>query len=55
MPHFAWPWWVKTLAALPAAAFLWILLAWNPASRRHWFLAAGMAVYVFLYYIVFIR
>jgi hypothetical protein len=51
--HF--PGWVMTVAAVPAAFMLWGLLAWTPKSRKQWLIAVGMAIYIAIYYIIFIR
>lgn len=55
MPKGQIPLWVEVVAAIPAAVMLWGLLAWTPRSKKQWILAGGMAIYVALYYLLFIK
>ncbi len=43
------------MAAVPAAVMLWVLLIWDPKSKKHWTAVVVMAVYLTIYYFVFIR
>jgi hypothetical protein len=49
------PTWLKTVAAVPAAVMLWILLAWNPEGRRQWRIAIVMMLYIAAYYWFFVH
>ena len=49
------PAWLQTVAAIPAAVMLWVLLVWNPKGRRQWSVVAAMVVYIAGYYWVFVR
>ncbi len=46
---------LRVAAAVPAAAMLWILIAWTPRGRRQWLLAAAMMAYIGCYYFLLVR
>ena len=45
--------WLEIVAAIPAAVMVWTLLCWTPKGRKQWILAAVMAAYIAVYYVVF--
>lgn len=47
--------WLKIVATIPFAIFGWVLLARTPKSKRQWFWAVVMGVYIAVYYLIFIR
>ncbi len=49
------PTWLQTVAAIPAAVMLWILLAWHPKGRRQSLIAVAMILYIAGYYWLFVR
>lgn len=50
-----WPGWIKGIFAVSAAVMMFILIAWNPRTKKQWLWAAGMAGYVALYYFFVVR
>ena len=50
-----WPTWFMTVAALPAAIMLWVLIGWTPETKKQWLWASAMALYIAFYYFFFVR
>jgi hypothetical protein len=51
-----WPLWVQVLVGVPHAFLGGVLVwAWTPKSKRGWYLAVGLFLYLCLFYVVFVR
>jgi hypothetical protein len=50
-----WPAWVQIASVVPMGIMLWVLILWTPKTKRQWFYAALMGLYILLYYITFLK